>query len=160
MENTVCSNSSWRKIINKLKYNKHGQTKCGWTKRNREAKRSECWHVIVHTTSGYLKTIRKTFSIKLRHIENINIYKGTLKFLEWTNLKKITPAVAHKIYWLKFHYSWALITMEKHKGMQIMSKAGYWNTAAAHFLNTWQKIKRNKKTDEKLNCSVNIWVSD
>lgn len=50
--------------------------------------------------------------------------------------------------------------MEKHKGMQIMSKAGYWNTAAAHFLNTWHKIKRKKKTDEKLNCSENIWVPD
>lgn len=34
--------------------------------------------------------------------------------------------------------------MEKYKGMQIVSKAGYWNTAAAHFLNTWHKIKRKK----------------
>lgn len=26
-----------------------------------------------------------------------------------------------------------------------MLKAGYWNTTAAQFLNTWHKIKRKKK---------------
>lgn len=51
----------------------------------------------------------------------------------------------YKIYWLKFHYGQALITMEKYKGMQIMLKAGYRNTTAAYFLNTWHKIKRKKK---------------
>lgn len=50
-----------------------------------EKLKGQCWRIIMHTTCDYLKTMWKIFSIKWRYIENINIYKETLKLLEWTN---------------------------------------------------------------------------